>query len=128
MGDYLCEKFGNLIDTPLTLKMKANRLVEATSPNKALEKEFWEYCHTDENSDRVGEFAIGTNIELKHVIGHILQDEKFPGIHIAFGNPYGAHTGADWYSATHIDVVGTRVNIFLDDTQIMRTGEFLISA
>jgi aminopeptidase len=128
VGDYLCEKYGNLIDTPLTMKMKANRLVEVTSMNKALEKEFWEYCHTDENSDRVGEFAIGTNIELKQVIGHILQDEKFPGIHIAFGNPYGAHTGADWYSATHIDVVGTRVNIFLDDTQIMRAGEFLISA
>ena len=52
------------------------------------------YTHTDENSDRVGEFAIGTNIELTHVIGHILQDEKFPGVHIAFGNPYGAHTGA----------------------------------
>ena len=50
--------------------------------------------HTDENSDRVGEFAIGTNIELKDVIGKILQDEKYPGIHIAFGNPYGAHTGA----------------------------------
>ena len=43
------------------------------------------------------------------MIGKILQDEKFPGIHIAFGNPYGAHTGADWYSSTHIDVVGTQV-------------------
>ena len=41
------------------------------------------------------------------MIGNILQDEKFPGVHIAFGNPYGAHTGADWYSSTHIDVVGT---------------------
>ena len=86
--------------------VKDNRLVEAHSDNKTLEDEFWKYTHTDENSDRVGEFAIGTNIELRQVIGHILQDEKFPGIHIAFGNPYGAHTGADWYSSTHIDVVG----------------------
>jgi aminopeptidase len=54
----------------------------------------------------VGEFAIGTNIGVRDVIGNILQDEKIPGVHIAFGNPYGAHTGADWYSATHIDVVG----------------------
>jgi leucyl aminopeptidase (aminopeptidase T) len=45
-------------------------------------------------SDRVGEFAIGTNIGVHDVIGNILQDEKIPGIHIAFGNPYGAHTGA----------------------------------
>ena len=128
VGDYLCEKYGDLRMSPLTLKMKANRLVSAKSANAALEKEFWEYCHTDENSDRVGEFAIGTNIELKDVIGHILQDEKFPGIHIAFGNPYGEHTGADWTSKTHIDVVGTKVNIFLDGEQIMKEGSFLISA
>ena len=55
------------------------------------------YCHTDENSDRVGEFAIGTNIAIRDVIGNILQDEKIPGVHIAFGNPYAVHTGADWY-------------------------------
>jgi len=58
-----------------------------------LKDDFWAYTHKDENSDRVGEFAIGTNIELKDVIGEILQDEKYPGVHIAFGNPYGAHTG-----------------------------------
>ena len=55
-----------------------------------LQDDFWDYTHTDENSDRVGEFAIGTNIGVARVIGNILQDEKFPGIHIAFGNPYGA--------------------------------------
>jgi len=128
VGDYLCAKFGDLKAHPLTIHVKGNRLLEAHSSNKELKDDFWAYTHKDENSNRVGEFAIGTNIELKDVIGEILQDEKYPGIHIAFGNPYGAHTGADWYSATHIDVVGTRVNIFLDDTQIMRTGEFLISA
>ena len=92
--------------TPLTIQVKGNRLTEAQSDNKELEDEFWRYTHTDENSDRVGEFAIGTNIGLHGVIGNILQDEKLPGIHIAFGNPYGAHTGAQWYSSTHIDVVG----------------------
>jgi aminopeptidase len=126
VGDYLCEKFGSLIDSPLTLRVKDNRLVEAFSDNKELENDFWKYTHTDENSDRVGEFAIGTNIELKQVIGHILQDEKFPGIHIAFGNPYGVHTGADWFSSTHIDVVATRFDIWVDDRKIMDDGKFLI--
>ena len=126
VGDYLCEKFGSLAATPLTLRVKDNRLVEAFSDNKELEDDFWKYTHTDENSDRVGEFAIGTNIELKSVIGHILQDEKFPGIHIAFGNPYGVHTGADWFSSTHIDVVATRFDIWVDGRQIMEDGKFLI--
>ena len=128
VGDYLCDRFGSLEDAPLTVRIDKNRLVEAFSDNRELEDAFWKYTHTDENSPLVGEFAIGTNIELTHVIGHILQDEKFPGIHIAFGNPYGAHTGADWYSSTHIDVVGTHFDIWVDDEKIMSDGRFLISA
>jgi leucyl aminopeptidase (aminopeptidase T) len=126
VGDFLCEKYHSLEATPLTLRVKDNRLVEAHSENKELEDDFWRYTHTDANSDRVGEFAIGTNIELTQVIGHILQDEKFPGIHVAFGDPYGQHTGADWKSTTHIDVVATRFNIWVDDRQIMADGKFLI--
>lgn len=128
VGDYLCAKFGDLQQNPLTIRMKGNRLIEAHSENRDLESDFWRYTHTDANSDRVGEFAIGTNIDLKHVIGEILQDEKYPGIHIAFGNPYGAHTGADWDSTTHIDVVGRNFNIWVDDQQIMREGKFLVEA
>jgi len=126
VGDYLCAKFGSLQANPLTIHMKGNRLTEAHSANRELESDFWKYTHTDENSDRVGEFAIGTNIDLKDVIGQILQDEKYPGVHIAFGNPYGAHTGADWDSTTHIDVVGRKFNIWVDDQQIMQDGKFLV--
>jgi aminopeptidase len=128
VGDWLCAKFGSLRENPLTIRVKANRLSEAHSVNHELEDDFWRYTHTDENSDRVGEFAIGTNIELKDVIGQILQDEKFPGVHIAFGNPYGEHTGAKWYSATHIDVVGRNFDIWADNEQIMRHGRFLLEA
>jgi aminopeptidase len=128
VGDWLCAKFGSLRENPLTIRVKGNRVVEAHSANHDLESDFWSYTHTDENSDRVGEFAIGTNIELKDVIGQILQDEKYPGVHIAFGNPYGAHTGAEWYSSTHIDVVGRKFDIWVDDQQIMRDGKFLLEA
>ena len=126
VGDYLCAKYGDLRATPLTIHVEKNRLVEARCANRELQDEFWRYTHTDENSDRVGEFAIGTNIGLHGVIGNILQDEKIPGVHIAFGSPYGAHTGAQWDSSTHIDVVGTKFDIWADDRQIMRSGEFLI--
>jgi len=128
VGDYLCAKFGDLKVTPLTIHIKASRLVAAHSANRELESDFWKYTHADPNSDRVGEFAIGTNIELKDVIGEILQDEKFPGVHIALGNPYGAHTGAEWDSSTHIDVVGRNFDIWVDSEQIMRAGQFLIEA
>ncbi len=128
VGDYLCAKFGSLWENPLTIQIKGNRLTEAHSANRELEADFWRYTHTDENSDVVGEFAIGTNIELKDVIGQILQDEKYPGAHIAFGNPYGMHTGAEWYSSTHIDVVGRNFDIWVDGEQIMQSGQFLLEA
>ena len=126
VGDWLCAKYGNLRECPLTIHVEGNRLVAAESDNQDLRDTFWKYTHTDENSDRVGEFAIGTNIALRGVIGNILQDEKIPGVHIAFGNPYGEHTGAKWYSSTHIDVVGVNFDIWADDRHIMHQGHFLL--
>ncbi|MFZ0690082.1 MAG: aminopeptidase [Acidobacteriaceae bacterium] len=126
VGDYLCAQYGLLESAPLTIEVRGNRIVVCSSENKELQRDFETYTHTDENSDRVGEFAIGTNIGVERVIGNILQDEKFPGIHIAFGNPYGEHTGAPWRSSTHIDVVGLRFNIWIEDEPIMREGKFLL--
>jgi aminopeptidase len=130
VGDFLCKRYGILRGNPLTINIEGNRIKRVSSTNKELERDFWEYTHTDENSDRVGELAIGTNIGVERVIGNILQDEKFPGIHIAFGDPYGAHTGAPWKSTTHIDVVGLNFNIWLGDAngeeEIMREGEFTL--
>jgi aminopeptidase len=126
VGDFLCVQYGLLESAPLTIEIRGNRIVGCSSENRELLKDFEAYTHTDENSDRVGEFAIGTNIGVERVIGNILQDEKFPGIHIAFGNPYGEHTGAPWRSSTHIDVVGLRFNIWIEDEPIMREGKFLI--
>jgi aminopeptidase len=126
VGDYLCAKYGELAAEPLTITIKDTRMTEVHSSNRELEDEFWKYCHTDENSERVGEFAIGTNIQLDRVIGHILQDEKIPGVHIAFGHPYAEHTGATWTSSTHIDVVGSRFDIWVEDRHIMEEGEFLV--
>lgn len=126
VGDYLCAKYGDLKDTPLILEVERNRLIAAHSENKELEDEFWRYTHRDENSNRVGEFAVGTNLALTNVVGNILQDEKIPGVHMAFGDPYGAHTGAKWTSSTHIDVVGRQFDIWADDCQIMSRGKFLV--
>ena len=126
VGDYLCQKYGDIGETPLTIDIKDNRIVALSCANQELLAEFDAYVHTDENSNRVGEFAIGTNLACTHIIGHILQDEKLPGIHIAFGHPYCEHTGQTWKSTTHIDCVGRHFDIWLDDEQVMAKGKFLI--
>jgi len=126
VGDYLCQKYGDLQETPLRIEIVENRIRDLQCDNRELLEEFRAYTSTDENSNRVGEFAVGTNTACTHVIGNILQDEKIPGIHIAFGHPYSEHTGANWISKTHIDCVGRDFDIWFDDVKIMEGGKFLV--
>jgi len=126
VGDYLCEKYGDLKDTPVYIEIQNSRIKEMNSDNIELLEDLTAYTMMDENSNRVGEFAIGTNTALKKVIGHILQDEKLPSIHMAFGHPYAEHTGADWISTTHIDCVGIDFDIWLEDEKVMEDGKFII--
>ena len=57
------------------------------------------------------------------MIGILLQDEKFPGVHIAFGDPYGSQTHADWKSKTHVDVLTRKCDVWIDTDQIISKGE-----
>lgn len=125
-GDYFNGKYGDLSETPLVLTIEGGRLVQARCAHVELEREFWEYCHTDQNSDRVGELAFGTNLGLTKFIGVLLQDEKFPGVHIAFGDPYGSQTGAPWSSSTHVDVLTRECNVWLDDEPVIERGRYLL--
>src|ERR1700747_3598911 len=123
-GDYFNGKYGDLQSTPMKLTIEGVRLTRVECARKDLEKEFWEYCHTDENSDRVGELAFGTNLGLSEMIGILLQDEKFPGVHIAFGDPYGSQTHADWKSKTHVDVLTRNCDVWIDDDQVIEKGPY----
>jgi leucyl aminopeptidase (aminopeptidase T) len=123
-GDYFNGKYGDLQATPLVMEIEGGRLVGVDCPRRDLEEEFWKYCHTDENSNRVGELAFGTNFGLSRMIGILLQDEKFPGVHIAFGDPYGSQTHADWKSRTHIDVLTRNCDVWIDEDQVIEKGRY----
>ena len=123
-GDHFNGKYGDLQSTPMKLTIDSGRLTRVECARKDLEKEFWEYCHTDENSDRVGELAFGTNLGLSHMIGILLQDEKFPGVHIAFGDPYGSQTHANWKSRTHVDVLTRNCDVWIDEDQVIEKGHY----
>jgi aminopeptidase len=123
-GDHFNGKYGDLQTTPLVLTIEGARLTGVDCARKDLQEEFWQYCHTDENSDRVGELAFGTNLGLSSMIGILLQDEKFPGVHIAFGDPYGSQTHADWKSKTHVDVLTRNCDVWIDDDQVISKGHY----
>jgi aminopeptidase len=123
-GDYFNGKYGDLQQTPMVLTIEGARLKKVSCERKDLRQEFWNYCHTDENSNRVGELAFGTNLGLTEMIGVLLQDEKFPGVHIAFGDPYGNQTHANWKSRTHVDVLTRNCDVWIDSDQVISKGRY----
>jgi len=125
-GDYFGPKYGDLSRTPMTLEIARGRLVGVHCGRAELQREFEAYCHTDEYSDRVGELAFGTNVGLSEMIGILLQDEKVPGVHLAFGDPYGSQTGAPWKSRTHVDVLTRGCDVWIDDEQVIRKGRYML--
>ena len=128
LGDYF-QKYGDIEKTPMEIDIKRGRIVKGSvkCSNKKLENELNQYIfETDKNSNRIGEFAIGTNIGLSKIIGNLLQDEKFPGVHIAWGSPYPNETGATWDSKAHCDGVIRNTTIVVDGKTIMERGKYLI--
>jgi leucyl aminopeptidase (aminopeptidase T) len=129
LGDFFNAKYGDLQGTPLSYELKGSRAVRESvrCDNAELKEEFERYTFdTDENSNRLGEFAIGTNVGLQELIGNLLQDEKFPGIHLALGSPYPDKTGAEWDSKAHNDGIMRNPTIVVDGRIIMKDGVFQI--
>jgi leucyl aminopeptidase (aminopeptidase T) len=127
LGDYFTERYASLADTPVTVDVRNGRAIRESlhCDNEQLRRELAAYVfETDENSDRVGEFAIGTNTGLTKLIYNLLQDEKFPGVHIAFGSPYPTKTGATWDSGAHVDGVIIAPSIYVDGLTLMDQGRF----
>ena len=114
---------------PIGIFIRNGRAVKGSiqCANQELAEEFAKYLFkTDENSCRVGEFAFGTNVGIKRLIGNLLQDEKIPGIHVAFGGTYPEETGAEWDSDSHIDCVINKPTVYLDGKVIMRGGKYVL--
>jgi aminopeptidase len=125
LGDFFSEKYG-VLKHPIRIHVKQGFITEISSEDTAMAKEVQDYLFSTPDGNRVGEFAIGTLTSLKRLTGNLLQDEKMPGLHVAFGNPYPEFTGADWNAKIHVDVIPSRCTIEVDGLTIMRDGEFII--
>ena len=110
----------------MRLEVAASRVRKISHPDDGIRAEMEKYLAQHENSNRAGKFAIGTNVALRKLSGNLLQDEKIPGVHVAFGFPYPEETGAEWDCPSHCEMVSTRSTIKVDGQCLMRDGEFVI--
>jgi aminopeptidase len=123
VGDHFGSRYG-VLSQALVLTIEESRVTGVSSQNTALAQELAAYLDSVENGRRVGEFGIGTNTGLTGLSGNILQDEKLPGAHLAFGDPYPHETGAQWASPIHVDAIPLRCTLDVDGEKIMQDGSF----
>jgi aminopeptidase len=124
IGDHFSKAYGWL-DVPLRIAVEGGHAVRVEHPDAALRDAFWTHLDRASNGRRIGEFAIGTNVGLSEPTGNLLQDEKLPGLHVAFGDPYGHLTGAAWQSDVHVDVIPFAVDVDVDGEPLLRGGNFV---
>lgn len=111
----------------IKLRWEKGKLVEASSSTN---QDFLQsVVKTDPGASLIGEFAIGTNPEVKHFCKDILIDEKIDGtIHIALGRAYPKVGGTN-QSSIHWDIIKDmrqEGQIFLDGRLIYENGKMLL--
>ena len=125
LGDHFAARYG-LLENPVRFQIKGGRVQAVECKDPQLKSEVEAYLGRHPESNRTGEFAIGTNVALREITGNFLQDEKFPGVHIAFGDPYPEETGAGWSCPTHVDALASHATVSVDGRRLMEDGRFLL--
>ncbi len=131
LGDHFPNRYKHedLQKTPVIIEVENKekpRATEVRCENKDLEKELKDYISRSECTSIVGEFGMGTNLFLDGFTNNSLLDEKYPGVHVALGDPLGLDTGADWSCPEHLDMILTKTHVWFDDEKVIEEGEYLI--
>lgn len=131
LGDWVGSKYNekvNYRETPLVITIEnvgnGSYIKNIYCKQSDLLADFKKYVGEEKCASRVGELGLGTNIFLKELVNNILQDEKFPTVHVAFGFPYPEKTGADWSCDHHRDLLMRECTIVVDGKEIMSKGKY----
>lgn len=109
-----------LLQEPLTVTVKDGKLQSI----KGADADKLSILLENENNATLCELGIGTNYAAR-LIGVILEDEKaYHTVHIAFGTNIGF--GGVNKAACHMDGIIKNPTLYLDDTLVLKDGEFQI--
>ena len=111
---------------PITLEIEKNKVKKiycrrATKLVNFLEEEIFEM---DSKSNQVGEIGFGIHFGIPHMIGNLLQDEKFPGVHIGIGASM-PDCGEQWRSYTHIDMIMSEPSVYVNGNPLIIHGKYV---
>lgn len=111
----------------IELRFEEGKVVQASADSN--EAFLLKMLDSDPNARRLGEFGIGTNMDIQQFTGSMLFDEKIGGtIHLAIGQGYG-ETGSLNQSAIHWDMIcdlRDKGEIVVDGELFYKDGKFIV--
>ena len=125
-GDYFNAKYGSLDDRRWCWKFVRDDSCRRTATAQICSRTSGTTATPTTTAIASANSPSVPNLGLREMIGILLQDEKVPGVHLAFGDPYGNQTHADWKSRTHVDVLTRHCDVWIDDEQVIAEGQYLL--
>lgn len=132
LGDYFDQEYplSTTQETPVEVKIENKngraRVSDIRCDNEEIQERLTQYVDRNPCSRDIGELGIGTNLYIDELVGNMLMDEKYPGVHIAPGDPNNDMTFAGWSCPTHLDMIMRDCDIWFDDKKMMEKGEYLV--
>ncbi len=115
-----------LRDTPITLRITGGRAksVECARDPSLARAVLDRFARTP-NLDRVGLVSFGVNLGLTKPVGDVFSDQKIPGVHLSFGDPFAHETGATWTCRSWLAFTSVEHDADIDKVPVLRGGRYI---
>ena len=115
-----------LRDTPITVRIAGGRAKGVECPrDPSLARAVLDRFARTTNLDRVGLVSFGVNLGLTTPLGDVFSDQKIPGVHLSFGDPFAHETGATWTSRSWLAFTSVGHDADLDKQPVLRGGRYI---
>jgi leucyl aminopeptidase (aminopeptidase T) len=116
-----------LRDTPVTLRIAGGRAKSVECPrDPSLARAILARFAGTTNLDRVGLVSFGVNLGLTKPVGDVFSDQKIPGVHLSFGDPFPTETGAAWTCRSWLAFTSLEHDADIDKLPVLRGGRYIV--
>jgi leucyl aminopeptidase (aminopeptidase T) len=123
LGEFFGAREGLLVDRPVRFTIEGARVkgVDA-GPNAELQRDIDAFLRVSPNSNRVGLVCVGVNAGVGEPTGDAAVDHLLVGLHLFFGDPAGASTGAMWSARTSLAACQTKSRVIAAGSVVIDGG------
>jgi leucyl aminopeptidase (aminopeptidase T) len=122
IGDWFEHKY-DISANPVTFEFSKGQVRNISCADKRLERDLWLFIRSSDNSGRISELIIGSNLGLTRDHSNALYNGYRPGASISIG-AFDYNEKVSWSSATVLPMMGKQSGIWLRDRRMMTDDVF----